>query len=311
MERTSCVMSLIKDVSNQHAMYKDDNLGWAIASIKHNADLNQSNNFHVITNYENLYKQFHEQKNVFFHNYLDYIDSNMIEFEEEYVHLSTNPHMFEKNCILRYMSINDFCKKNNIHKMLHLEADVVLYSEDIDEDFAHFSSRGYALTLLKQLGAGGSFFDLSNKNLLQVFSDYVVSTFSSDSAKLPKCFNMEEQKMYHQESLDRNLIRGGVSDMHFWNYIYNTYKGLVFGNMEVPDNNIIWHCTLQNPDNSILIENDIVFINKHKILKISIDNNICHGFYRDNFEKVQIKMLHFHGEWKNKISEYCAPQYVS
>ena len=265
-----------------------------------------------MTNYENLHKEFHDQKNVFFHNYSNYVDENMIEFEREYVHLSTNQHMFEKNCILRYMSINDFCKKNNITKLLHLEADVVLYSDDIDGDFAHFSTGGYALTLLKQLGAGGSFFDLSKKNLLQVFSDYVVSTFSTDPSRLPKCFNMEEQKKYNQESLEKNLMRGGVSDMHFWNYIYHTNKNMVYGDMEVPQNNIIWHCTLKNPDNKILIENeDIFFGYPHQILKILISDNICYGFNKDNSEKTQIKMLHFHGDWKKKIREYCSDNYSS
>jgi len=288
---------MIKDKSNNHEMYKDNNLDWAIKSLKYNAKLNKNNQFHLITNYECLKDKFINQSNILIHNYEDYIDDNMKEFNDLYIHLSTNYYDFEKNSILGYMMLNDFCKKNNIDKFFHIETDILLFTNCLDDDFKFFTDQNYCLTLMRKMGAGASFFDLRKHNMLQKFSEYIISTYSSDINKKPKCFDMGKTKIYYQESLDKKLMRGGVSDMHFWNYIYETNKDIVFGNMETPINNIIYHQNLNIPSDKILQK-------EKEILKLKIEKNKCYGFAIYDNQPIEIKMLHFHGHWKQKIKDY-------
>lgn len=294
------IYCILKDKSVSHQMYKDCNLDWLHASIKHNATHHKNDEFIIITDYDNL--KFND-KNIILHNACDYLNVDIQWFIKNYIHLSTNYLEFEKNCIIRYMLLHSFCEKNNIKEFLHLEADVVLFTESIQDDLNYFKNAGCGLTLLKQMGAGGCFFDLNVFNSLQLFNKYVLNTYDSNILKIPKCFNMEKQKSYHQESIDKKLMRGGVSDMHFWNYIYHTNKSKCFGNMEIPVDDVLWHHCVQNPDNKLFEDVPITFCgSNHKILKLQINDNECFAFRDGN--KIKLKMLHFHGAWKQKIIEF-------
>lgn len=287
------VTYLLKDQSNAHEMYRESNLDWVVKSLRHNS---KNDILHFITNHDkSMFIGIND--NIRVYGYDDFISNDMLEFDANYVHLSTNYHDFEKNSILGYLMTSEFCSRMKITRFAHLEPDVLSFSENLQNDLTYFTKHGYGLTLLNRLGAGGSFFDLELFDSLKMFNAGVLASYSADKNRIPKMFDMEKEKIYYKESVDKRLRRGGVSDMHFWNYIYHTNKDKVFGNMEMPIDNVIHHCCYENQHDMDLK------CDANRILQLSIIDGKCFGT-NSTGAQIQIKLLHFPGHHKKSIERF-------
>ncbi|MCK9273064.1 hypothetical protein M0P65_05965 [Candidatus Gracilibacteria bacterium] len=281
------------DESKAHAEYKDDVLlSWIIPSIRQCMFLNQSCEIHIITNIENI-KSYIKSNKIFYHSFESYYSEDIGWFNKHYIHLSPNHYQFEKNAIMRLFYLRNFCIINNIDSFLHLEPDVLVYSDVIEDK--KFFEPNFDMTLVHNLGCGVNFLN-NSINALHEICENICNSYSIPQ-KEPRAFDLTfEQK---------NKL-ASISDMNFWQH-YGTTHERVFKEMDQNLNGIFYQTYIHTPNNSGIYsindwENVIDPELDVRLKKIDINDNKCFSIYKG--EKVQIKYLHFHGNRKRIIKNY-------
>jgi len=273
---------IIFDSSKSHYCYLSENLKlWIIPSIKQCHKLNPDCEINIITNID--FKN--DLPFVNFYELDDYVDDDIKWFDTNYVHLSTNQYQFEKNAILRFLYIKSFCVKHNINNFLHLEPDVLVFSNVI-EDSVFFEN--YDVTLIHHIGAGVCFFNNSINVLLEYFQ-YIKNSYSIPQLS-PKAFDLNSEKNFYEYNITNKIGAGGVSDMHFWNLYNSLHKNDVFEEMDINLNDIFYHTFLVDQTK------EQIWLKEDGLKSLFIENDMCFGVY-DN-KKVRIKYLHCHGNNK-------------
>ncbi len=287
------VYAIISDNDGQHFCYKKENsIKWIAPSIKQCHFLNQDDEIIIITDdlFLKEYLPF-----ATFYDVKDYIDENVQQFNKNYIHLSTNQYNFEKNAIMRYMILNSFCKTHNINRFLHLELDVLVFS-DVKEDADFF--KNYDITLLHGMAAGCCFFNNATK-VLSEYVDYVLNSYSNPQ-KDPMGFNLEEERIRYNYNINNKIGAGGVSDMHFWSLYKYLHDDKTFKQMDENIDGVFYQTCMIDQKKNGKWEHSIE--EKTEIKKLLIEDNKCFGFFNDN--KVRIKYLHCHGHTKLFIPKY-------
>jgi hypothetical protein len=290
------VYFLISDKSKSFFEYTEKVLfNWVIPSIKQCIYLNPKCEIHIITDINNLNLYFLTTE-IFIHKIEDYHSNDIDWFNTNYIHLSPNYYQFEKNAIMRVFYLRNFCNKNKIESFLHIELDVLVYS-NILEDSEFFKSK-YDMTLIHKLGAGVNFIN-NGINILNKICDCIINSYSNPQ-KEPKAFDMLQQQEYRKNNV------GGVSDMNFWQW-YGLTHDKVFMDMDQDINGIFYQTYIHSPENSGIytLDNWECVIDQSintKVKKINIIGNECFATYKN--KKIKIKYLHFHGNRKSIISSY-------
>jgi hypothetical protein len=293
------IYGLLSDDSGEHYCYKPEILKtWLVKSIKQCHILNPENEIIILTDKLHLRKFLPFAK---FFNVNDYMNENIIWFKKNYIHLSTNQYNFEKNAILRYLFLGSFCKNHNIDDFLHLEPDVLVYS-NVEEDGQFF--KDYDVTFLHGKAAGCSFF----KNAINVFNDfftYIKNSYSVPQIE-PSGFNMEEEKKRYEHHINNKIPQGGVSDMHFWSLYRYLHPNTSFEQMDQNINGIFYQTCMIDQKKNGLWKTKIEVIDHVSptlIKDLEIFDNKCYGVH--DKERVKIKYLHCHGHTKLFIPKYC------
>lgn len=284
---------ILSDNSGEHLCYKPDIIkSWIIPSINQCHQLNPTCEIIMLSDDLTLENDLPFVK---FYNANDYIDDDIIWFKDNYIHLSLNQYNFERNAILRFMLLKSFCVSNNINKFLHLEPDVLVYS-DVIEDSIFF--KDYNVTLLHGIAAGCCFFN-NAINVLNDFVTYIRNTYSSPQI-IPCGFNMEEEKIRFDNNVRNKTGAGGVSDMHFWSLYRYLHESTSFEQMDKNHNGIFYQtCMIDQKQDGVwktIIDDNI------EIKKLDISNNNCYGTFNDKV--IMIKYLHCHGHSKLLIPKY-------
>jgi hypothetical protein len=130
-------------------------------------------------------------------------NSGYKEFEELYIHLSTNNPAVEKFCISRWFILRDFMNDNNVEMVFHADWDVLCFA-DITKDSHRFQHLDCALSA--RTTGGQSFF--SKEGINKVF-DYILKLYKNKDSfefqRLAQNFNLRQKFGLH----------GGVCDMNF------------------------------------------------------------------------------------------------
>lgn len=118
------------------------------------------------------------QKTLPFVEYYDIGDYNeeAEKFTKIYRHFSCNSYEIERLCFERWFVINEFVNKNNIEYFLHLDSDVLLFSDFSKEDEYMEEMRKHDITYCGN-SAHTSFF---TSNALQKFCDFITEIFEDD-----------------------------------------------------------------------------------------------------------------------------------
>jgi len=274
---------ILLDESERHHCYLPDVLKtWIVPSINQCHRLNPDCEIVVITDtkiFEN------ELPFVKFFEIEDYVDDDIMWFKNNYIHLSTNQYQFEKNAILRFLYLKNFCVKHKIDHFLHLEPDVLVFS-DILEDMIFF--KNYNITLIHHIGAGVCFFNNATNVLLEFFT-YIKNSYTIPQLN-PRAFDIKSEKEFYDHNIKNEIGAGGVSDMHFWNLYNSLHENESFCEMDRNIDNIFYHTFLvdQTKEQNWLKENNLK--------KLFLEEDKCYGFHVD--KKVRIKYLHCHGNNK-------------
>ena len=175
---------ILFDNSGEHYCYLPEILKtWIIPSINQCHKMNPNSEIIIITDNDSIKN---ELPYVNFYDVENYVNDDSIWFNNNYFHLSTNHYQFEKNAILRFIYLKNFCIKHNIDYFLHLEPDVLVFS-DVLEDCNFF--KNYNVTLIHHIGAGVCFFNNATKVLPEYF-EYIKNSYSHPQLS-PKSFDLE------------------------------------------------------------------------------------------------------------------------
>jgi len=274
----------------------DSFLYWAVPSINYCSKMNPNCEINIITDFLELKNIFNSDK-IIIHSLEDYISDDIDWVINNYVHLSTNPHQFELNSIIRFFYLRNFCQKNKIFDFFYNEPDVLVFG-DVINDNKYMKSKNYVATLIHGLGGGVNFID-NNIGVLEKFCEIVINTYSKPQI-FPYAFKMEEQIIYHENNIKNNISAGGICDMYFWMWYRNNCDN-VLKDMDINDNGIFWqtciHMGMNDPIYGLFKwKNEFCEKLSLNIKTLNFENNKCFGEYEK--EKVQIKYLHFHGNRK-------------
>lgn len=132
------------------------------------------------------------------------------EFEKIYKHYSTNSYDFELFCFQRWFVIEEFVNSEGIDRFLHIDSDVLLYTDFSKEfEFIDFI-KNYDLTH-PYASAHTSFFN--NKSALCEFCNFIFEIFSDDSFVAQFEKSPDNDKIYFKQGeLELSLIKP-LSDM--------------------------------------------------------------------------------------------------
>lgn len=123
------------------------------------------------------------------------------EFEEHYVHLSTNPENIEMFCYSRWFALRDFMRDNNYQQALHLDTDV-LYFANATEEAKRFTTLDCAIS--RRVSGHVSFWSLKG---ITKFCDYILEVYKNKEDYLFTLLRQEFAVMQHYGK------QGGVCDM--------------------------------------------------------------------------------------------------
>jgi len=285
---------LLSDNSGEHYFYQADNLKkWIVPSISQCHRLNPENEIIVITDNFSLKDELSFVK---FFDINDYIDKDILWFKENYIHLSTNSFNFERNAIIRYMILRSFCVREKVYEFLHLEPDVIVFS-DVNKDGDDLKK--FNATFLHGKAAGCCFFNNATE-VLTDFVQYIINSYTIPQID-PKAFDMVKEEIRYKYNIENGIGAGGVSDMHYWSLYWYLHQDSVLEQMDKNFDGVFYQTTMM--DQKKEGEWDTIAEDGIEIKKLEIKNDNCYGIF--NNEEVRIKYLHCHGHSKQLISKYC------
>lgn len=148
-------------------------------------------------------------------DYFDYAQ----EFEKCYRHYSVNPWEFELFCFQRWFIIKEFIEKNNIHKFLHIDSDVLLYSDFTKEEEYVKNLEKYDYTI-SFCCAHTSFFN--KQEVIARYCNLVSEYFKDDSFFAQFANDPNNPYIVFNSNKDIKCLKP-LSDMTFWQYFSDVY----------------------------------------------------------------------------------------
>lgn len=152
----------------------------------------------------------------------EYFTERYVRFTENYVHMSSNPYVFELNCFRRFFVSYEFAIRNNIREFMMLDSDLLAFVNFSDIDFqgcdAAFSMPYDQSNYIWTASPHCSYWTI---DALDDFLNYLTYAYNEGISQL------EEKWKYNHD----NHMPGGICDMtllYLWAqsdsgfHIYNT-----------------------------------------------------------------------------------------
>lgn len=225
------------------------------------------------------------------YNIDDYFQSAK-EFEKIYKHHSINCPEFELFCIQRWFVINDFIKKQGIEKFLHLDSDVLLYSNfQKEKDYMEIVQK-YDMTI-SRISGHTSFFN--SQEILQKFCDFVVDLYSNDFYEKMHMDKKTGNFTHMQTKTELGYI---LSDMSLLYAFSNMPDVKCLDTSKIINGTLIDVCLSDHPDFAYLSDEiaNIIFDKSNVPYLIKRSKN--------SLEPVRMHSIHFQGK-KKKIMPCC------
>ncbi len=226
-----------------------------------------------------------------FYRVCDYFN-DASEFAKYYKHFSVNLYKFELFCIQRWFVINEFIRKNNIDNFIHLDSDVLLYT-DFEKENAKNALNEFDMTITS-ISGHTSFFN--NQAALQKFCDFVLDLYKNNNEFFEQFAKNPNDTNIHYNNL--SCIKP-LSDMPLLYFFANS--GLVKS------------CDLSATRlNNCIIDDNLSFTNGYVALKaikqVVFDSNAFPYFITDNgsaLSLVRACSIHCQGAAKILMPDYC------
>jgi hypothetical protein len=227
----------------------------------------------------------------FIEHYLfeDYFDSAN-EFSKIYRHLSPNRELYELFCIQRWFIIKEFILAQSIERFLHIDSDVLVYSDFSKEDEYMACLEGIDFNIC-ETSAGTSFF--SNQRVVVDLCNFITAFFS-DSELLDKV---------------ESAYRRGGDFMEVMNYPGTALQDMALVTSFSRAEGV--KCVDTSITRSGANINTLIgyprcwnFCNNGKMVNVVFNNRLPYGLEKSTNALVRFHVLHFQGAWKSLMPAY-------
>ncbi|MEQ9671210.1 hypothetical protein [Coleofasciculus sp. G2-EDA-02] len=211
-------------------------------------------------------------------------------FPNIYNHLSDNSVEFEMLCFQRFFVIQEWMKKNEIHKIFMLDSDVLLFSELSKSIYSRFLQQQDCIAALSipkvqepykwAVFCHTSYWTYDG---IKSFTDFCISTYKSNLELLQKKYE------WHLS----NQIVGGICDMTLL-YLWSKEQKKIFNLAKVYENTTI-DTLITSSANWDVDEYDLNFLG---IKHIKFQNGIPYSFNNKLGKDVAFLSIHCQGSAK-------------
>jgi hypothetical protein len=237
-------------------------------------------------------------------------EAGVPEFRSAYEHMSSNPVLYERSAIERWLVLNNFVKVNNITgPIIHIECDVLTY-DSVNEWDSLVQEYDFTLTL----GQAGGCVIIKDTHIFDKLSTYVLSIYVEKNAVFEKLKAVYEQ-------MASSGSKGGICDMTLlrWFFMSNNDIKVLYNLEDHHDNRDILFDThvrdLNSKNNSTkpafpptwIWESKAVSCNNSNdtvIKNIQFDHGKPKCFDKISKKVFFFRLLHFIGHTKMLIPEF-------
>lgn len=205
-------------------------------------------------------------------------------FEGLYTHLSTNGYNIELMCFTRWFILKDFMKAHNIEVCLHLDSDVLLYTDPED---AWLMYDQFEITLSHRCCGSAAFFTIKG---LEKLCDFIMQTYSNKSS-----YEYERLVAFF-ETRQKHQLPGGICDMTMLEHYAYKYCGEVGEMMHITGNST-WDHNINEADQGFMMD-------PTGIKRITFIKNMPTGYQEGPGRVVKFNSLHFQGPAKRFIQRF-------
>jgi hypothetical protein len=203
------------------------------------------------------------------------------KFNEKYVHLSTVGFDFELFCFQRWFVLNEFMHKEKISACLHLDHDVLLYS-NVTLDQKEFSKASFAYSF----GTSGHCFFINDLKQFDKLCEFITSLYTNKK-------RLDGLRKMYEDRLQKHLL-GGVCDMTALKIFAHENPKLVMDVSKIRDSGIFDH----NINASDGFE---TFCGLKKIID---KNGKPYSIVKDTKKIIPLKAIHLQGLAKSLMAQF-------
>lgn len=214
------------------------------------------------------------------------------KFKSNYKHLSLNDFEYELRCFERYFILYGYLKNRNMKECIHLDSDVLLYTDfetvDFDKYDLGYSSCCYPVLQNECASPHLSFWRI---NVLEDFLNFIIDYYENHFDKL--------ENIYEYNRSHNLLWVSGICDMVLLTEFIRQ-RELRYINFNERQGNKVFDHNIYVGDN--YKENEYCLNEKLHMKKVTFENGIPYFTTESGNEKVQALSLHLQGETK----QYCS-----
>lgn len=214
------------------------------------------------------------------------------KFSKVYKHQSVNLYNFELFCIQRWFIINEFIQKNGIEKFLHLDSDVLLYT-NFEKENIYKQIKDYDMTI-SNVSGHTSFFN--NKETMQELCDFIYELYANNSNFFKQFKENPDAKNIYYNDLS---IAKPMSDMALLYFFANSGEVNSLNTMLNPISNAYIDTNIRGDSNyaSYKTVKQVVFDKSGRPHYLKKEN--------DNITPVKLHSLHCQGPSKILMHDFC------
>ncbi len=209
-------------------------------------------------------------------------DGMAAQLRKVFRNYSTNPPLFERVCLERWLCIYEWMKAEGHQRCLYMDTDVLLYSEA--EPLANKIARPAGMTVA---GISGHTNFIQDRAVLEKFCHYILEMYSTPSGL---AFIEDEYTRFREKHR-----AGGISDMSFFTWFRQLNPTLVKDIGKVEDG-AAFDITLDYLDE---------FQGYHGIKKLTWESGRPMAYTKKDRKPVLMHTLHFQGNNKEHMQEMC------
>ena len=228
----------------------------------------------------------------YFINWNELENSLFEKFKCNYKHLSLNDFEYELRCFERYFVLYEYLRKRNLPQCIHLDSDVLLYTDFSSVDFDKYdigvSSCHYPVLQNECASPHLSFWRI---NVLEEFLNFIIDYYENHFNKL--------ETIYEYNRSHNLLWVSGICDMVLLTEFIRQ-KDLRCINFNKRQGNKVFDHNIHVGDN--YKENEYCLNEKLHMKKVTFEKRIPYFTTELGNEKVQALSLHLQGE----IKQYCS-----
>lgn len=211
------------------------------------------------------------------------------ELKKVFRNFSSNPPLFERVCLERWMHLLEYMQAHHLDRLLYLDTDVLLYTP------AHLGFAQLPPTGMTVAGISGHTNYIRGQGTLQAFCQYILTTYSTPAGL---AFIEDEFTEFRK----RHRL-GGISDMSFFTWFRQLNPNLVQDIAPV-QNHSAYDITLDYAQG---------FEEKNGIKKLTMGHGHPVAYQKKEGSPptpVEMRTLHFQGQNKPLMGKWCqAPPY--